>query len=339
VGRAAIVAGCQAYYGYPITPQNEIGEYVSRHLPEAGGIFIQAESEVSAINMVFGAAVAGHRVMTSTSSPGYSLMLEGISNISGAEVPAVIVNASRGGPGGGNLEPTQLDYLSSARSGGHGGYCNIVLAPNSVQELFDLVQLAFDLADIYRMIVIVLTDGALVQMMEPVEIRRVTIERELPAKDWALTGKRGRKRNLLASTWALPGSLDAFHRHLQAKYQEIAEKEVRWEGFELEDAELVVVAYGVVARMARGGVESACEEGLKAGLLGPITAWPLPSKLINQLASEGRQFLMIEGNMGQMLLELERAVQWKAPVHFMGQANNFIPPAEIKGKIEEILGH
>lgn len=337
VGQAAILAGCEHYYGYPITPQNEIPEYMARELAKAGGVFLQAESEVSSINMVFGAACAGKRVMTSTSGPGYSLMAEGFSNIAGTELPTVAVLTSRGGPGGGNLESTQLDYLCATRGNGHGGYRNIVLAPSSVQEIFDLTQLAFDLADKYGILVVVMTDGTLVQMMEPVEVRRVTLGEPLPPKPWAVTGKHGRKeRNLVASCWPVPGSSQVFWDKLTAKYQEIKEHEVRCELLDLDDAGVVVVAFGLVSRLALGGVEMAREQGIKVGMIRPITLWPFPFAIINAAAQPGRKFLVVEGNMGQMLEDVDHAVRGQCPIEFLGQSTSFVSPVKVFEQIKSL---
>jgi 2-oxoglutarate ferredoxin oxidoreductase subunit alpha len=337
VGQAAILAGCGHYYGYPITPQNEIPEYMSRELPKVGGVFLQSESETSSINMVFGAAAAGKRVMTSTSGPGYSLMAEGLSNVAGTELPVVLALTSRGGPGGGNLESTQLDYLCTTRSNGHGGYRNIVLAPASVQEIFDLTQLAFDLADKYGIIVIIMVDGTLVQMMEPVEPRRVTLGEQLPPKPWAITGKRGRKeRNLIASCWPVPGSSQTFWDKLTAKYEAIKASEVRCETLHLDDAEVVVVAFGLVSRLALGGVEMAREHGIKAGMIRPITLWPFPFQIINQAALPGRKFVVVEGNMGQMLEDVDHAVRAQCPIEFVGQSTSFISPVRVFEKIKAL---
>src|SRR3990172_5993125 len=262
VGTAAILAGCTHYFGYPITPQNEIGEFLARELPKAGGVFLQSESEVSAINMVFGAAICGKRAMTSTSGPGYSLMLEGISNVAGTDPPCVLVLVSRIGPGGGNIEPSQVDYTSVTQGGAHGGYHTIVLSPSSIQELFDQVQLGFDLADKYRIMVIILTEGTLAQMMEPVEVRRTTIGEKLPAKDWALTGKMGRgHQNIVASVWLAPGAANAYHEQLQQKYRAIAENEVRCERYLMEDAEVAVAAFGGIARLASAAADAAPAPG------------------------------------------------------------------------------
>ena len=337
VGQAAILAGCEHYYGYPITPQNEIPEYMSRELPKAGGVFLQSESEVSSINMVFGAACAGKRVMTSTSGPGYSLMAEGLSNVAGTELPTVVVLTSRGGPGGGNLESTQLDYLCTTRGNGHGGYRNIVLAPASVQEMFDLTQLAFDLADKYGIIVVVMVDGTLVQMMEPVEARRVTLGEPLPPKPWAITGKRGRaERNLIASCWPVPGTSQVFWDKLTAKYQAIKEQEVRCEVRDLDDADVIVVAFGLVSRLALGGVEMAREQGIKVGMIRPITLWPFPFATINGAALPGREFLVVEGNMGQMLEDVDHAVRGQCPIAFLGQSTSFVSPVKVFEEIKRL---
>jgi len=264
LAEASILAGVDAYFGYPITPQNEIPAYMARRMPEEGRVFVQSESELAAINMVFGASATGKRAMTTSSSPGISLMQEGISYLAGAELPAVIVNVMRGGPGLGNIAPSQADYFQATRGGGHGDYRTITLAPSSVQELADSMSLAFDLADEYRMQVMVLADGILGQMMEPVVLEKKP-RRKLPPKDWALTGAEGREQNIVRSLWLKEGVLEELNNKLQARYRQIEKDEVLCEQYEVETAEIVVIAYGVAARIVRSAVDKAREEGIKVG--------------------------------------------------------------------------
>jgi 2-oxoglutarate ferredoxin oxidoreductase subunit alpha len=327
LAEAAIIAGLDAYFGYPITPQNEVTAYMSRRMPEEGKVFVQSESELAAINMVFGASATGKRTMTSSSSPGISLMQEGISYLAGAELPAVVVNVMRGGPGLGNIAPAQADYFQSTRGGGHGDYRTIVLGPSSVQELVDCMPLAFDLADQYRMTVLVLADGILGQMMEPIVLEKKP-GRKLPAKDWALTGAEGREQNIIRSLWLKEGMLEELNYKLQAKYREIEKKEVLCEQYEVEDADVVVVAYGVAARIVVSAVERAREEGIKVGWIRPITLWPFPSEQINRAADELRIFLTVEMSCGQMVEDVKMAVAGKAPVVFYGRAGGGVPSVE-----------
>ena len=327
LAEAAIIAGLDGYFGYPITPQNEVTAYMSRRMPEEGRVFVQSESELAAINMVFGASATGKRTMTSSSSPGISLMQEGISYLAGAELPAVVVNVMRGGPGLGNISPAQADYFQSTRGGGHGDYRTIVLGPSSVQELVDCMMLSFDLADQYRMTVLVLADGILGQMMEPIVLEKKP-GRKLPAKDWALTGAEGREQNIVRSLWLGDGVLEELNYKLQAKYREIEKKEVLCEQYEVEDADVVVVAYGVAARIVFSAVEQAREEGIKVGWIRPITLWPFPSEQINRAADELRIFLTVEMSCGQMVEDVKMAVAGKAPVVFYGRAGGEVPSVE-----------
>jgi 2-oxoglutarate ferredoxin oxidoreductase subunit alpha len=336
LAEAAIIAGCDAYFGYPITPQNEVTAYMSRRMPEENRVFVQSESELAAINMVFGASATGKRTMTSSSSPGVSLMQEGISYLAGAELPAVIVNVMRGGPGLGNIAPSQGDYFQSTRGGGHGDYRTIVLGPSSVQELVDCMQLAFDLADQYRMPVIVLADGILGQMMEPIVLEKRP-GRELPPKDWALTGAKGRQQNIVRSLWLKEGALEQLNYKLQSRYEQIQKNEVLCEQYEVEDADIVVVAYGVAARIVRGAVTKAREEGIKAGWIRPVTLWPFPTQQINKAADELRIFLTVELSMGQMVEDVKLAVAGKSPVVFYGRPGGGVPTVdEILDKIRQL---
>ena len=336
LGEAAIMAGCDAYFGYPITPQNEVPAYMSIRMPEEGRVFVQSESELAAINMVFGAAATGKRAMTSSSSPGISLMQEGISYLAGAELPAVIVNVMRGGPGLGNIAPSQSDYFQATKGGGHGDYHTIVLGPSSVQELVECMQLAFDLADEYRTPVLVLMDGILGQMMEPVLLEKQP-GRKLPPKNWALTGIKNRPQNIVRSLWLKEGMLETINERLQATYKRIFENEVRCEEYEVEDAEIVVVAYGIAARIVRGTVAKAREEGIKVGWIRPITLWPFPYEQISKAADEFKIFLTVELSCGQMIEDVKLAVAGKSPVVFFGRTGGGVPTVDdVLEKIREL---
>lgn len=337
IAEAAVRAGLEAFFGYPITPQTEILEYLSRRLPELGRVFLQAESEIASINMVYGAACAGARVMTSSSSPGISLMQEGFSYIACSEVPAVIINVMRGGPGLGNVAPSQGDYFQATKMAGHGDFHPIVLAPGNIQEAIDLTVLAFDLADKYRTLAMVLADGSLGQMMEPAEMppmRPVRRPEERPA--WALTGAKGRKPNIITSLHLLEEELEKVNLRLQAKLREIAANEVRWKEYSTEDADLLIVAFGTVGRVCQTVVREARAKGLKVGLLRPITVWPFPSARIAELAARVRGILVVEMNAGQMLEDVRLAVEGRCPVRFYGRLGGIIPlPDEILPKLEE----
>jgi 2-oxoglutarate ferredoxin oxidoreductase subunit alpha len=337
IGEAAIVAGCRHYFGYPITPQSELIEYMARRLPQVGGVFLQAESEVSAINMVYGAAGSGARVMTSSSSPGISLKQEGISYMAGAELPCVIVNMVRGGPGLGSIQPGQCDYFQATKGGGHGDYHNIVLAPNSVQELVDMTILAFDLADKYRNPAMILGDGALGQMMEPVEFKPSNIV--APAKPWATTGLKGRSEpNIVNSLHIQPNELEKHNIHLQQKYATIWENEARYETINTDDAELILVAYGITSRIAHSAMDKARAQGMKVGLVRPITAWPFPVQVFKELAPRTKAFLAIELSAGQMIEDVRLAVNGLSPVYFYGRTGGMIPsPKEIFDQIAKVM--
>ncbi|MCF6096003.1 3-methyl-2-oxobutanoate dehydrogenase subunit VorB [Thermovorax subterraneus] len=328
LAEAAIRAGCKCFFGYPITPQSELPAYLAREMPKRGGVFLQAESEVAAINMVYGAAGAGVRVMTSSSSPGISLKQEGISYLCGAELPCVIVNIMRGGPGLGDIQPAQSDYFQATRGGGHGDYRTIVLAPSSVQELVDLVYDAFDLADMYRNPVLILGDGILGQMMEPVVFKERPA-RQLPPKDWATTGKMGRqKTNVINSLYLDPIKLEEHNLKLFKKYQEIEAKEARYEILNGDDAEYFVVAYGICARIAHAAVEMAREDGIKVGLIRPITLWPYPKKAFEEVLPKAKAFLTVELSLGQMVEDVKLSVEGRAPVYFYGRTGGMVPTAE-----------
>ncbi len=329
IGEAAIRAGCQCYFGYPITPQNELTEYMATHLSRRKGCsFIQAESEIAAINMVFGASLAGARAMTSSSSPGISLKQEGISYLASCELPALIVNMSRGGPGLGSISASQSDYFQATRGGGHGDYRTIVLGPSSVQELADLTHWGFDLADKYRTPVIILGDGMLGQMKEPVEFNHEA-PAELRVRSDALRGAKGRPSKIVRTCTSNPAELEELNWSLYRRYQLIERKETTCETFLVDDAELIVVAYGIAARIARGAIKNARTNGLKVGLLRPITLWPFPSEKIQELAKKTRYFLAFEMNMGQMVEDVQLALKGKGEVFFYGRPGGVIPiPSE-----------
>jgi 2-oxoglutarate ferredoxin oxidoreductase subunit alpha len=305
-------------------------------MPEEGKVFIQSESELAAINMVFGASATGKRTMTSSSSPGISLMQEGMSYLAGAELPAVVVNVMRGGPGLGNISPAQGDYFQATRGGGHGDYRTIVLGPSGVQELVDCMPLAFDLADQYRMTVLILADGILGQMMEPVVLDKKP-QRKLPPKDWALTGARDRKQNIVRSLWLADGALEKLNYKLQAKYKQVQQNEVLCEQYKLDDAQIVVVAYGIAARIVRSAVDRARAAGIKAGWIRPITLWPFPTEQISRAADKMRIFLVVELSCGQMVDDVKLAIAGKAPVVFYGRPGGGVPSVEeILERIEQL---
>src|SRR4030042_4035410 len=315
VAEGVIQAGCRFYAGYPITPQNELTAYMARRMPEAGGVFFQAESELAAINMVFGASACGARAATSSSSPGISLKQEGISYIAGSQLPAVMINVMRGGPGLGNIWPAQSDYFQATRSGGHGDYHTIVLAPASVQEAYDIISLGFDLADKYRMPAIILADGMLGQMMEPLEVRSRESGVKNIKKPWALTGCRGRKPNIVKSFYMKEGDLEKFNLVLQKKYKSIKEKEQRWEDLYLDDARIILVAYGTMARIAKAALNKLRDKGKKIGLIRPIALWPFPDKIFKRLTVNHKRstILVIEMSYGQMLEDVKLSLDCKLP--------------------------
>jgi 2-oxoglutarate ferredoxin oxidoreductase subunit alpha len=335
MGEAAVRGGCMLYAGYPITPQNELTAFMSSRMPQKQRVFIQSESEIAAINMVFGASAAGKRAMTSSSSPGISLKLEGISYIAGCRLPAVIVNVMRGGPGLGNIAPSQADYFQATKGGGHGDYHMIVLAPSSAQESMDLTMLSFDLADIYRMPVMVLSDGMLGQMMEPVKLPPDSYRPMEVKKPWALTGAKGRKPNVIKSLLLKPGALEEFNIHLQKTYDEIKKKEVRFESLYCDDADLILVAYGSTSRIARAAVKNLRSKNRRIGLLRPITLWPFPQEALSKHAKGVKNFLVVEMSAGQMLEDVRLAVGSQAKVSFYGRMGGSIPSEE--DIIEQIL--
>ncbi|HEY1272601.1 MAG TPA: 3-methyl-2-oxobutanoate dehydrogenase subunit VorB [Terriglobales bacterium] len=326
VVKGAILAGCRAYYGYPITPASEIAEAAALYLPQVGGTFLQAESEVAAINMVYGAAAAGVRVMTASSGPGLSLMQEGISYLAGAELPCVIVDVVRGGPGLGNIAPEQSDYFCVVKGGGHGNYRNFVLAPASVQEMAELTMLAFDLADRYRNPAVVMADGFIGQMMEPLELEYRDIQ--LPDKPWAVKGTAETRNNLLSSIYLEPDELENHQRKLEAKYKRAQQLEPRYELHETEDADVLVVGYGIVSRVLRSTVEEARAEGLRAGLFRPITLWPFPSEALAEAAARVQKVIVVELSNGQMVEDVRLALNGKVPVEFYGRVGGNVPSVE-----------
>ncbi|MDA8219434.1 MAG: 3-methyl-2-oxobutanoate dehydrogenase subunit VorB [Dehalococcoidales bacterium] len=335
IAEGAIRAGCDAYFGYPITPQTELLEYMSANMPANGRVFVQAESEVAAINMVYGAAASGKRAMTSSSSPGISLKQEGISYLAGAELPAVIVNVMRGGPGLGNIAAAQADYFQATKGGGHGGYHPLVLAPASVQEAMDLTALAFDLADKYRNPVMVLTDGVIAQSMEPVELRhyqRLEVE-----KAYVVDGCAGRAKRKVSSAELVPERLEKHDQALARKYETMVATEQRWAGSLLEGAKVVLVAYGTVGRVAQTTARLARAEGLAVGLLRPVTLFPFPSDKLDSLAGTTAAFLVSEMSQGQMVEDVRLIVNGRAPVHFYGRQGGIVPtPQELLERVKAI---
>jgi 2-oxoisovalerate ferredoxin oxidoreductase alpha subunit len=345
--KGAILAGCRSFYGYPITPASEIAEAAALYIPQVSGTFLQAESEVAAINMVYGAAASGARVMTASSGPGLSLMQEGISYIAGAELPCVIVDVVRGGPGLGNIAPEQSDYLAMVKGGGRGNYRNIVLAPASVQEMADLTVLAFELADKYRNPAVILTDGFIGQMMEPLDLEY----REIipPEKPWAVKGTPETRKNLITSIFLEPDDLEDHQRHLERKYQQVRNNETRWDLYDADDADILLVGYGITARILRSAVEEARSQGQRVGLFRPITLWPFPSEALARVAANAQKILVIELSNGQMVEDVRLALNGKVPVEFYGRTGGNVPSveeihAEVLARISsvshaELLGH
>jgi len=340
MAEAAVQAGCRFFAGYPITPQNEVPEYFSWRMPEVGGVFVQAESEVAAINMVFGAAAAGARAMTSSSSPGVSLKQEGISYIAAAELPCVIANMQRGGPGLGNIRASQGDYFQAVKGGGHGDYRLIVLAPSELQELYTLTMNAFDWADYYRMPVMILGDGIVAQMAEPVEIRPYKPILDIPEKDYILTGCKGRPSRVV-KTLVLdpPDGLVALNERLQAKYARVESELSLYQEYETEGAELIVTGYGISGRIAKAAVRQARQKGLPVGFIRPVTLWPFPKSAYQKAAQTAAQMLVVEMNHGQMIEDVRLAMDCAVPVEFLGKGGGWYPNEEmIMQKIEAMLG-
>ena len=327
IAEAAIRAGCRHYFGYPITPQTEIAAYMAKKMPKIGGVFLQAESEIASINMVYGAAATGCRVMTSSSSPGISLKSEGLSYIAGSDVPALVVNVQRGGPGLGGIQPSQSDYFQATKGGGHGDYRMIVLAPASVQEMASLTIKGFNLADKYLMTSMILADGTIGQMMEPISFEDAEIE--VYEKPWALTGTEGkRKHNIVNSLYLQPDALEKKNFERYERYKIVEENEPLWEEYMMEDAEICVVAFGIASRVAKNAIVAAREEGIKVGLIRPITLWPFPSKPLAAAADKVKAFISVELNMGQMIEDVKLATSCKKPVTLCNRVGGMIPSPE-----------
>lgn len=336
IAEAAIRSGCKHFFGYPITPQTELSAYMAKKMPKIGGVFLQAESEVAAINMVYGAAGAGARAMTSSSSPGISLKAEGISYIAGADIPCVIVDIVRGGPGLGGIQPAQSDYFQATKGGGHGDYHLIVLAPNSVQEIVSLTADAFNLSDKYRVPAMILGDGTLGQMMEPVDFDNIPKPLQ-DSKDWATDGTEGkRKHNIINSLYLAPEELEVKIRERYERYEIIKETEQRYEAHDTEDADIIISSYGTTSRVVESAVKTLRAEGYKVGVIRPITLWPFPVKAY-QAAKNAKAFLSVEMSMGQMVEDIKLATEGRAPVYFFGRTGGIIPtPAEIIEEVKKI---
>lgn len=338
---AAIKGGCDAFYGYPITPQNELPEYMSKHMSKHGRVFVQSSSEVAAINMVYGAAGAGARVLTSSSSPGIALKQEGITYIAGAELPAVIINVMRGGPGLGGIQPSQGDYKQITRGGGNGDYYLYSLAPESLQEAVDLIKESFDIADYFRGPVMIAVDGLIGQMMEPVDFERETPKWDLEEKTWAADGDRrnGRKKNIINSLFLDPQVLENHNLKLKAKYDEMKAKHQRYEMINMENADIAIVAFGSTSRIARTSIELLKEKGINCGIVRPITIYPFPVNAFKELPASVKDLLVVEMNTGQMVDDVKLACEFKLPVHFYGRVGGIVPEAEeIVDKVMEIVG-
>lgn len=335
IAEAAIAAGCRHYFGYPITPQTEIAAYMAKRMPKIGGVFLQAESEVSAINMVYGVACAGQRVMTSSSSPGISLKAEGLSYLAGCNLPALVVNVQRGGPGLGSIQPSQSDYFQATKGGGHGDYRMIVLAPASVQEMASLTVKGFDLADKYQMTSMILADGTLGQMMEPVSFDGIEVHTY--EKPWALTGTKGkREHNIITSLTLVPQELEDWNEERYKRYRLVEENEVMYEEFMMEDAEICIVAFGIAARVSQNAIMTARAEGLKVGMIRPITLWPFPKAPLAAAAERVRAFVSVELSMGQMIEDVRLSTSCKKPVLLCSRVGGMIPsPEEVLAKLRE----
>ncbi len=338
IAEAVIRSGCRFFYGYPITPQNETPEYFARKMPLVGGLYLQAESEVAGINMVYGTASAGKRVFTSTSSPGFSLMQEGISYMSGANIPVVVANVVRGGPGLGGISPAQSDYFQATKGGGHGDYKLLVIAPSTVQEIVDLVPKAFELAEKYRTVVELLLDGILGQMMEAVEFNYDIKPEDLPTPSWALTGAKGRSKNLILSFNLDPEKLEIINLELNKKYKEIEKNEKMWEEYYLEDAEYIFVAFGTVARIIKSVIEVERKKGYKVGLFRPITLCPFPYEELRKFVPQAKFFFDVEMNLGQMIEDTRLSILDKKPTYFYGRTGGIVPTTiEIIEQFEKLI--
>lgn len=340
LAEAAIRAGCRHFFGYPITPQTELAAYMSKRMPKIGGTYLQAESEIAAVNMVLGASAAGVRAMTSSSSPGVSLKSEGISYMAGSDLPALIINVQRGGPGLGGIQPSQADYWQATKATGHGDFQILVFAPSTVQEMVDLVSDAFDAADRWRMPAMILADGMLGQMMEPVTLPDEDAAQRIGGdKSWAASGHQNRREhNIINSLYLTPDKLEDLVVERYQRYEQVKAREQRAEEYLCEDAELVVVAYGASARVAKGAVNKAREKGLKVGLIRPITLWPFPVDVLRKAAEHAKAFLAVEMSMGQMVDDVKLAIDCKVPVHFFGRTGGMIPtPAQVLEQAEKLL--
>lgn len=337
IAEAAILAGCRHYFGYPITPQTEIAAYMSKKMPKIGGCFLQAESEVAAINMVYGVSSTGKRVMTSSSSPGISLKAEGLSYMAGSDLPCLVINVQRGGPGLGGIQPSQSDYFQATKGGGHGDYRMIVLAPSSVQEMANLTVKGFDLADKYRMTSMILADGTLGQMMEPVSLEDVVVNDY--DKSWAVTGtEMKRNKNIINSLSLVPEELERLNFERFEKYKVIEENEVMYEEYMMDDAEVCICAFGITARIAKNAIAMARANGIKAGLIRPITLWPFPTKVFEKAADKVKAFISVEMSMGQMIEDVKLATKCKKPVLLCNRVGGMIPsPEQVLEKINEAL--
>ncbi|MBE6775677.1 MAG: 3-methyl-2-oxobutanoate dehydrogenase subunit VorB [Ruminococcaceae bacterium] len=336
IAEAAILAGCRHYFGYPITPQTEIAAYMAKKMPKIGGCFLQAESEVAAINMVYGVAGTGKRVMTSSSSPGISLKAEGLSYLAGSDLPSLVVNVQRGGPGLGGIQPSQSDYFQATKGGGHGDFKMIVLAPSSVQEMADLTIKGFDLAEKYRMTSMILADGTMGQMMEPVSLEEVKVNEY--DKSWAVTGtKCERKKNIINSLSLVPEELEKLNFARFERYKAIEENEVMYEEYMMDDAEICIAAFGIAARVAKNAINAARKEGVKAGLIRPITLWPFPNEAFRKAADKVDCFISVELSMGQMIEDIRLASECKKPVYLCNRVGGMIPSPELV--LESIKAH
>lgn len=339
LGEAAILAGCRNFFGYPITPQTELAAYMAKKLPKVGGTFLQAESEVAAVNMVYGAASAGQRVMTSSSSPGVSLKSEGMSYLAGCDLPALVVNVQRGGPGLGGIQPAQSDYFQATHGPGHGDFRLLVFAPSTVQEVVDTVFLAFEKADQYRMPAMILADGILGQMMEPVEFPEGADVKKFE-KPWATTGTQGkRKKNIINSLFLQADQLEVINLERFKRYEEVEKNEQRWEEFMLDDAEIVVVAYGASARIAKNAIRAAREKGVKVGLIRPISLWPFPTDILRKTAEKAKAFVSVELSMGQMINDIRLAIDCSRPVYLCNRVGGMVmTPDEVEAVIVKAQG-
>lgn len=328
IAEAAIIAGCRHYFGYPITPQTEVAAYMSKRMPKIGGTFLQAESEIAAINMVYGVSSTGHRVMTSSSSPGISLKGEGLSYLAGADLPALVVNVQRGGPGLGGIQPSQSDYFQATKGAAHGDFHMLVLAPSSVQEMADMTVKGFDLADKYRMTVMILADGTMGQMMEPVSLEydiKPPVE-----KPWAVTGtKLQRKHNIINSLSLVPEELEKLNFERYERYRQIEENEVMYEEYMMDDAEICIAAFGIAARVSKNAITEARRKGIKAGMIRPITLWPFPKAPFRKAAESVKQFISVELSMGQMIEDVKLATECKVPVTLCNRAGGMIPSPDM----------